>query len=95
MLCLHLDDEVLANINGFFIDNALESFDEIIETTYQAGIYIALLPFTKGIAKGLDAALFTRQQRYLSALFTRRSSISGVNVFMNMRMLRRLKYCSI
>ncbi len=81
MLCLHLDDEVLADIDGIFIDDAFEEFDEIIETTYQAGIYITLLPFTKEIAKRLNAALFTRQQRYLSTLFTRRNSISGKRLY--------------
>lgn len=81
MLRVTLDDAALADAEGRFAEDALDGFDALVEDARTAGFYITLAPFSRGIAKGLDPALFTRQQRCLSTLFTRRSRVSGRRLY--------------
>ncbi len=82
MIRLFLDDVALTDASGRLTNNdALEAMDNVLEQACQMGIYVTLLPVTTGKASCLDAALFTRQQRYFSELFTRRSALSGRRLY--------------
>jgi hypothetical protein len=81
-LRLYLDDAAFADADGNMVNEAaLKAFDRLVEQAYRSGFYLILVPVATGKATGLDAALFTRQQRYFSTLFTRRSSISGKRLY--------------
>jgi hypothetical protein len=81
-LRLYLDDAKLADADGHMIDEeALQAFDRLVEQAFRSGFYLILVPVTTGKASGLDAALFTRQQRYFSTLFARGSSVSGKRLY--------------
>jgi len=70
-----IDDSYLADNNGR-LKNTISGLDKLMDDTYQFGLYVILVPITKGRATEFSGDVFTRQQRYFGMLFTHKNNIS-------------------
>ena len=75
LIRLNIDDSVLSGPDGHLTDCSL--YDHAVETIYRHGMYLYLVPVTKGNLRPFSPEAITRQQHYMGDLCTHVNLLSG------------------